>query len=170
DGPVGSLCNVVVSEETGEITMLVIAPEDGTHPILVPASLLARSAGSALFLSVNRGQFARAAARAARFDRTGFGRTDLKKALRGAAAPSASNLPRVTSASAEALVGRHGGASTATLPTEQTTVDVKASITVMPESVATSTAQRRLMPIGLLRRQSAPLSTEDESAVASTGG
>jgi hypothetical protein len=161
DGPVGVLRQVIVDEASGEITMLVVALEDGATPILVPANLIERSAGSALFLSVNRSQFARAAARAARLDMEGYRAANVKQAIKRAASSPDSRLPRLVTAGkdlVESSLPNPDG------PLAERALDpiaivpsaavLAASAPIGDESAAPASA-RRLLPFRLPRSKSA---------------
>ncbi len=164
DGPVGSLRQVVIDEQTGEITMLVVTPEDSTPPILVPANLLHRSAGSAIFLSINRSQFARAAARAARFDMAGYKAARVKQAISNVGNRGASHLPLLGSAGSD-LVEAIQPHQDAIAPARSNRVPASdiAAPAIAPLAIPASPVDqpapsrgkpsRRLMPIRLPRRR-----------------
>ena len=159
DGPVGTLRQVVVDEATGEITMLAVSLDDGGVPILVPSGLVDRSAGSALFLTIDRAQFVRAAARAARLDRSGFRKTDPKRALRNAALNLGAALPLVGSLSGDSLVTKAAGSPVAAQ---------SAAAPEIPDGDdrERSNVSRRLLPF---RRGTGSQPTDQPIAVA-TGG
>ncbi len=97
DGPVGTLRQVVVDEEQGEVTMLVIQPADGPEPAIVPVDLVRGSAGDALLLDVTQEQFALGAARAPRYERRHFPAANLKRLARIAAGGFGSDRLRAIS-------------------------------------------------------------------------
>ncbi|MFM9107237.1 MAG: hypothetical protein ACKOWF_11140 [Chloroflexota bacterium] len=156
DGPVGVLRQLVVDESSGEISLLVIAPEDGSPPILVPAGLLQRSAGSALFLSVSRSQFARAAARAARFDKAGFQPANFKRAIRAGGRAAATALPMLRTACRDA--------ATASLPDADTPPLSQGAAALPPVAAHPAGNGRRLAAIRLPGRHAS-----DRPALAATG-
>src|SRR5262249_50293845 len=57
DGKVGSLKKVVVDEGVGEVVELVVAVEGQDRSVLLPPDLVDKTAGSAVFLTINRIQF-----------------------------------------------------------------------------------------------------------------
>src|SRR5215216_2300067 len=82
DGIVGVLKKVVVNEGAGEVIELVIQVEGGPQMVLIPPDVVDKSSGSALFLTINRVQFAERAAAGPAFVKTHFARADLKSLLR----------------------------------------------------------------------------------------
>src|SRR5215217_1524503 len=62
DGIVGLLKKVLVDEATSEVIELAIQMEGGNKMFLIPPDVVDKSAGSALFLTINRVQFAERAA------------------------------------------------------------------------------------------------------------
>lgn len=85
DGPIGTLRQVVVDDERGEVTLLVVQPADGSDPALAPVDLVEGSAGQAIFLRVTQQQFALGASRSPRYERRHFAAANLKR-LAGIAA------------------------------------------------------------------------------------
>lgn len=92
DGRVGVLKRVVVSEVTAEVSELVVQA-DGGRLVLVPIDLVDKTAGSAVFLTSNRTQFAERAESAAEFDKNQFAAAD-RKALVAVAAGRSEKAPR----------------------------------------------------------------------------
>lgn len=82
DGKVGVLKRVVVDDRMGEVVELVIQTIDGDRLVILPLDVVDRSAGSALFLSVNHVQFADRAANSPMFEKSKFARVDLKGLLK----------------------------------------------------------------------------------------
>lgn len=82
DGPVGTLRQVVVDEDRGEVTILVVNPADGSEPVMIPVDLVEGSAGQAIFLRVTQEQFALGAGRSPRYERRQFARANLKRLSR----------------------------------------------------------------------------------------
>jgi hypothetical protein len=82
DGKVGNLKKVVVDEGVGEVVELVVAIEGEDRMVLLPPDLVDKSAGSAVFLTINRIQFNERAASAAAFDKKNFARADVKALLK----------------------------------------------------------------------------------------
>lgn len=82
DGKVGLLKRVIVDERASEVVELVIQTLDGERLVVLPLDLVDRSAGSALFLSVNHVQFADRAANSTSFEKSKFAKVDLKGLLK----------------------------------------------------------------------------------------
>ncbi len=82
DGKVGQLKRVVVDERIGEVVEIVVQTLDSERLVLLPLDLVDRSAGSALFLSVNHVQFADRAANGPGFDKSKFAKVDIKGFLK----------------------------------------------------------------------------------------
>jgi hypothetical protein len=85
------LKKVVVDEGIGEVVELVVAVEGEERTVLLPPDLVDKSAGSAVFLTINRIQFTERATSAAAFDKKHFARADLKSLLKS---KGASRNPR----------------------------------------------------------------------------
>lgn len=85
DGPIGTLRQVVVDEERGEVSLLVVQPADGAEPVMAPVDLVEGSAGQAIFLRLTQEQFALGAARSPRYERRQFAAANLKRLARQAA-------------------------------------------------------------------------------------
>jgi hypothetical protein len=81
DGKVGSLKKVVVNESTAEVAEIIVAPDGGGELIVLPADVVDRSAGSALFLTLNRVQFAERVAAGSNYARNHFAKADLKSLM-----------------------------------------------------------------------------------------
>ena len=86
DGRVGVLRQVVVDEAAGEVVELIVQV-DGAEPrtVLLPPDLVDKTAGSAVFLTVNRVQFTERAATAVAYEKKGFARADVKVLLKNGA-------------------------------------------------------------------------------------
>ena len=82
DGRVGVLRQIVVDEAAGEVADLVIQVEGMDRTVLLPPDLVDKTAGSAVFVTVNRVQFAERAAGAPDFDRKAFTKVDTKLLLK----------------------------------------------------------------------------------------
>jgi len=95
DGRVGLLKQVVVDEAAGEVLELIVQV-DGAEPrtVLLPPDLVDKTAGSAVFLTVNRVQFAERAATAALYEKKGFARADVKVLLKNGASAKDRNPRR----------------------------------------------------------------------------
>jgi hypothetical protein len=78
DGIVGLLKKVVVDEAAGEVVELAIQIEGGDRMVLVPPDVVDKSAGSALFLTINRVQFAERAAAGPEYVKSQFAKADIK--------------------------------------------------------------------------------------------
>ena len=95
DGRVGVLKQVVVDEAAGEVQDLIIeveGPEPGT--VLLPPDLVDKTAGSAVFLTVNRVQFAERAATAPLYEKQAFARADVNALLKNGVDARARNPRR----------------------------------------------------------------------------
>lgn len=82
DGKVGSLKKVVVDEAAGEIVELIIQVDGSGRMALIPPDVVDKSAGSALFLSINRVQFAERALASSVYDKSHFAKVDIKALLK----------------------------------------------------------------------------------------
>jgi hypothetical protein len=97
DGKVGNLKRVVVDEAAGEVIELVVAIEGEERTVLLPPDLVDKTAGSAVFLTINRIQFTERAASAAAFDKKHFARADVKALLKREGRGGGSNPRRAVS-------------------------------------------------------------------------
>ena len=77
DGRVGTLKQIVVDDTSGEVTDLIIIVDESERTILFSPDLVDKTAGSAVFLLVNRTQFAERAANAPDFERKHFAKVDV---------------------------------------------------------------------------------------------
>jgi hypothetical protein len=68
DGPVGTLRQVIVDEDNGEVKALVVRMAEKNESVLMPPDLVDKGIGSALLLNVTKAQFAAGASRSPRFD------------------------------------------------------------------------------------------------------
>lgn len=82
DGRVGVLQQVVVDDDSGEVVELVVKIDGSDRVVLLPTDLVDTTAGSAVFVNVNRVQFAERTAAALVFNREGFARFDVKSLLK----------------------------------------------------------------------------------------
>jgi hypothetical protein len=82
DGIVGVLKKVVVDETSAEVVELAIQMEGEDKMMLIPPDVVDKSAGSALFLSINRVQFAERAAAGPQYVKSHFARADIKVLLK----------------------------------------------------------------------------------------
>lgn len=81
DGKVGTLKKVVVDESTAEVAEIIVAVDGGDQHVVLPADVVDRSAGAALFISLNRVQFAERVAAGPGYTRSHFAKADLKALL-----------------------------------------------------------------------------------------
>ncbi len=88
DGKVGTLKRVVVDESAGEVTELIVQVDGSDTLTIIPPDLVDRSAGSALFLTVNRVQFTERAASGPQYVKGHFSRADVKSILKRANRPA----------------------------------------------------------------------------------
>lgn len=93
DGQIGVLKRVVVDESAGEVVELIIQVAGEERLILIPPDIVDKSTGSALFLSINRVQFAERAAAGPKYDKHHFAKADVKSLL-GKNSRSASANPK----------------------------------------------------------------------------
>jgi hypothetical protein len=82
DGRVGVLKQVVVDETSNEVAELIIKVDGSDRVVLLPPDLVDKTAGSAVFVTVNRVQFAERAAAAPLFERKEFAKVDAKALLK----------------------------------------------------------------------------------------
>ena len=82
DGKVATLRKVVVDETTAEVEEIIVAPDGSDKLVVLPADVVDRSSGSALFITVNRVQFAERVANAGDYSRNHFSKIDLKNLLK----------------------------------------------------------------------------------------
>lgn len=82
DGKIGILKKVVVDENAGEVTELAVQVEGGDRIVLIPPDVVDKSAGSALFLTINRVQFAERAAAGPEYVKNQFAKVDIKSLLK----------------------------------------------------------------------------------------
>jgi len=78
DGRVGTLTQVVVDETAGEVTDLIVQVDNADSTVLLPPDLVERTVGSAVFVSVNRAQFAERTANATRVEPHDFAKANTK--------------------------------------------------------------------------------------------
>jgi hypothetical protein len=95
DGKVGLLKKVVVDESAGEIVELIIQVEGSDKMAIIPPDIVDKSAGSALFLSINRVQFAERAASGPQYVKNHFAKADLKTLLKREGKAASSQPKRV---------------------------------------------------------------------------
>lgn len=72
DGRVALLNRVVVDQNAGEVTELVVTVEASGRTIIIPVDLVEKSGGSAVFLTLNLREFAEHAANAPVFEKRLF--------------------------------------------------------------------------------------------------
>lgn len=88
DGRVGVLRRIVVDEENAEVMELGIEVDGSGSTVLLPPDLVDKTAGSAVFLTVNRVQFTERASGAALYDKAHFVAADLKALLNRVGKPA----------------------------------------------------------------------------------
>ena len=76
DGPVGTLRQLVIDEEMGEVKALVVRMAAKDESVLVPPELVDKSVGAALLLNVTKAQFVAGASRSPRFNPRTFTAAD----------------------------------------------------------------------------------------------
>lgn len=82
DGKVGTLRKVVVDEAVGEVVELVVEIDGAARTILLNPDLVDKSAGSAIFLTINRIQFEQRAASAPAYEKKQFAKADIKSLIK----------------------------------------------------------------------------------------
>ena len=82
DGRVGVLRQVVVDELAGEVAELIITEDGSERSVVLTPDLVDKTAGSAVFVTVNRVQFAERTATAPEYDKKHFAKVDTKALLR----------------------------------------------------------------------------------------
>ena len=85
DGRVGVLKQVVVDEAAGEVTHLIVQVDGTDRTVVLPPDLVDKTAGNAVFVTVNRVQFAERAAAAPDFERKAFTKADPKVLVKNGA-------------------------------------------------------------------------------------
>jgi hypothetical protein len=78
DGKVGTLQKVVVDETSAEVSEIIIAVAGSDKSVVLPSDVVDRSAGAALFISLNSVQFAERVSAGPGYVRRNFARADLK--------------------------------------------------------------------------------------------
>ena len=78
DGKVGTLRKVVVDESSAEVTEIIVAVDGSDKAVVLPADVVDRSAGAALFISLNSVQFAERVSAGPGYIRGHFAKADLK--------------------------------------------------------------------------------------------
>ena len=81
DGKVGTLKQVVVDESSCEVVDLIVAVDGVDKTILLSPDFVDKTAGSALFLTVNRTQFTERSSSAPEYVKTHFAGVDVKGLL-----------------------------------------------------------------------------------------
>jgi hypothetical protein len=81
DGKVGTLKKVVVDESSAEVAEIIVAPDGSQEYLVLPADIVDRSAGAALFLTLNRVQFAERVKAGTNYARSHFAKADLKSLM-----------------------------------------------------------------------------------------
>lgn len=81
DGKVGTLKKVVVDENSAEVVEIVVCPDGIQELMVLPADVVDRSSGAALFITLNRVQFAERQTAGPSYARNNFAKADLKALL-----------------------------------------------------------------------------------------
>jgi len=82
DGRVGQLHKIVVDDQAGEVAELIIQADDSNRVVVLTADLVDKTAGSAIFITVNRVQFQERTAAAQPYDKKQFAKVDTKELVR----------------------------------------------------------------------------------------
>ncbi len=72
DGRVATLKRVIVDQNAGEVTDLVVMVEATGQTVVLPIDLVEKTGGSAIFLTLNRSQFSERAGTAPAFEKRQF--------------------------------------------------------------------------------------------------
>lgn len=94
DGKIGVLKKVVVDESAAEVVELIIQVAGDDRLVLIPPDIVDKSSGSALFLAINRVQFAERAAAGPQYVKGHFAKADLKSLLKRDRKNTANNPKR----------------------------------------------------------------------------
>ncbi len=78
DGRVGMLRQIVVDQDAGQVSELVIALDGTDESIVVPVALVAKTGGSAVVLAMRKADFAHEAREAPRYERRAFKKVNLR--------------------------------------------------------------------------------------------
>ena len=78
DGRVGVLRQVVVDEQMGEVAELIVLVDGSERTVVLTPDLVDKTAGSAVFMTVNRAQFAERAATAPEYEKKHFAKVDTR--------------------------------------------------------------------------------------------
>src|SRR3954452_17990542 len=81
DGKVGILKQVVVDESSCEVVDLLVAVDGAENYVVLSPDFVDKTAGSAVFLTVNRTQFTERSSSAPRYEKTHFAGVELKALL-----------------------------------------------------------------------------------------
>jgi len=91
DGRVAVLQQVVVEQDAGEVAELVVTVEATGQAVILPATLVEKTGGSAVFLRVDRAQFAEWAGRAPAYEKRRFRKARLRRLRKSGKRASAQN-------------------------------------------------------------------------------
>lgn len=94
DGKIGVLKKVVVDESAAEVVELIIQVHGDDRLVLLPPDIVDKSSGSALFLTINRVQFAERAAAGPQYVKGHFAKADLKSLLKRERKPGGAHPKR----------------------------------------------------------------------------
>jgi hypothetical protein len=83
DGKVATLKKVVVDETSAQVVEIIVCPDGSQDLMVLPADIVDRSSGAALFITLNRVQFAERQASGPPYARNHFAKADLKALLMG---------------------------------------------------------------------------------------
>lgn len=82
DGRVGTLRQVVVTPDAGEVSELVVTVETTGQTVVLPVELVAKTGGSAVFLAISRAQFTERADGAPTYAKRLFAKAGLRRLLK----------------------------------------------------------------------------------------
>lgn len=94
DGRVGILRQVVVDQDAGLVTELVVLRDGTDEAVVVPVSLVAKTGGSAVVLSVRKSEFSTGTVETPRYERRLFRKANLR-ALRRSGKEAAARSRRL---------------------------------------------------------------------------
>ena len=78
DGRVGTLKQIVVAADVGEVTEVVVSVEVTGQTVILPVALVEKTGGSAVFLTLSRAQFAERAGSAPAYEKRRFTKARLR--------------------------------------------------------------------------------------------
>ncbi len=78
DGRVGTLKQIVVAADISEVTEVIVTVETTGQTVVLPVALVNKTGGSAIFLALNRAEFADRAGSAPAYEKRGFKKVGIR--------------------------------------------------------------------------------------------